>query len=155
MATPADTPDVLKRIVARKTQAVAARRAQVSESALHEQIAHAPTPRGFRAQMDARINAGRPAVIAEIKKASPSKGVLREAFDPAAIAASYADGGAACLSVLTEEDFFLGQDEHLRQARGLHTAGDSQRFFVRPLPSHRSPGAWRGLRAADCGHAER
>ncbi|MDR9406936.1 MAG: indole-3-glycerol phosphate synthase TrpC [Spiribacter sp.] len=130
MATPADTPDVLKRIVARKTQAVAARRAQVSESALHEQIAHAPTPRGFRAQMDARINAGRPAVIAEIKKASPSKGVLREAFDPAAIAASYADGGAACLSVLTEEDFFLGQDEHLRQARAACTLPVIRKDFL-------------------------
>ena len=117
MATPTDTPDILKRIVARKAEVVAARSERRSLDALRPQVEQASPPRGFRAHIEASINAGRAAVIAEIKKASPSKGVLREAFDPAAIAASYASGGAACLSVLTEEDFFLGSDVHLQQAR--------------------------------------
>ena len=117
MAAPTVTPDILKRIVARKAEVVAERSARVSLDALRHQVDQTSPPRGFRAHLQASIDAGRPAVIAEIKKASPSKGVLREVFDPAAIAASYASGGAACLSVLTEEDFFLGSDLHLQQAR--------------------------------------
>ena len=77
----------------------------------------APDPRGFTAAIQQRIGQGQPAVIAEIKKASPSKGLLRADFQPAAIARSYAQGGATCLSVLTDSDFFQGHEDYLQQAR--------------------------------------
>ena len=112
-----DTPDILKRILARKQEEIAERSAQVSISALRDQAAAADPVRGFVAAMQCKIDAGQAAVIAEIKKASPSKGVLREDFDPAAIAHSYAQGGAACLSVLTDRDFFQGSEAYLQQAR--------------------------------------
>ena len=112
-----ETPDILRRIIAAKAERVAARRRQVSAGQLEARLADAPPVRGFRAALEARIAAGQAGVIAEIKKASPSKGVLREDFEPAAIADSYARGGAACLSVLTEEDFFAGADAHLEEAR--------------------------------------
>ena len=80
-----------------------------------------PAPRGFAAALRAHSDAGRSAVIAEIKRASPSKGVLREDFSPAEIAASYAEAGAACLSVLTDQDFFQGHDDYLRDARAACT----------------------------------
>ena len=110
-------PDILQRIVARKREEIAARRAQVTQAALEGRLADADTPRGFVAALQAKVEAGQAAVIAEIKKASPSKGVLREDFHPAEIARSYADGGAACLSVLTDIDFFQGSDVYLQQAR--------------------------------------
>ncbi|MGA1561986.1 MAG: indole-3-glycerol phosphate synthase TrpC [Gammaproteobacteria bacterium] len=112
-----DTPDILKRILARKAEEIAARSAAVSKAELHDQAAAADPVRGFVAAMERKIAAGQAAVIAEIKKASPSKGVLREDFDPAAIAQSYAQGGAACLSVLTDHDFFQGSEAYLQQAR--------------------------------------
>jgi indole-3-glycerol phosphate synthase len=112
-----NTPDILKKIVARKHEEIAARAAAVSLSELEARSADADAPRGFVASMQARIAAGDAAVIAEIKKASPSKGVLREDFRPADIARSYAAGGAACLSVLTDVDFFQGSDAYLQQAR--------------------------------------
>ena len=111
------TPDILKKIVARKHQEIAERRARVSQADLAERLIEADMPRGFAAAMQAKIDAGGAAVIAEIKKASPSKGVLREDFRPAEIARSYAQGGAACLSVLTDIDFFQGADAYLQQAR--------------------------------------
>jgi indole-3-glycerol phosphate synthase len=109
--------NILDRIVAVKWQEVAAARARVGEGALRDQAAAQGAPRGFAAAMRAKVAAGQPAVIAEIKKASPSKGVIRQHFVPADIAASYASHGAACLSVLTDEQFFQGHADFLRQAR--------------------------------------
>ena len=109
--------NILDQIVAVKWQEVAAARARVGEAALREQAAAQSAPRGFAAALRAKVAAGQPAVIAEIKKASPSKGVIREHFVPADIAASYARHGAACLSVLTDEPFFQGHADYLRQAR--------------------------------------
>jgi indole-3-glycerol phosphate synthase len=109
--------DILQRILDRKAEEVAARSARVPLDTLRAQLADAPPTRGFVAAIEAKRAAGKPAVIAEVKKASPSKGVIREDFDPAAIARSYESGGAACLSVLTDIDFFHGADAYLQQAR--------------------------------------
>ena len=109
--------DILQRILARKADEVRERRARLSPEALRRQIGNSPPVRGFAAALRARIAAGQPGVIAEVKKASPSRGVIRADFDPAAIARSYAAGGAACLSVLTDVDFFQGADAYLQQAR--------------------------------------
>lgn len=112
-----DTPTVLKKIVARKWEEIAERRPQRSEAELLQQAQQADRPRGFVASLQKALRQGRSAVIAEAKKASPSKGVIRENFDPAAIARSYESGGAACLSVLTDRDFFQGHEDYLQQAR--------------------------------------
>jgi indole-3-glycerol phosphate synthase len=112
-----DTPDILKKIVQRKREEIAERAERLPLSALTGRLAAASPPRGFVAALEGAIAAGRPAIIAEIKKASPSKGVIRPDFHPAEIARSYAAGGAACLSVLTDIDFFQGADEYLQQAR--------------------------------------
>lgn len=112
-----DTPDILKRILARKAEEVDARIRRTGLDELQAAIETAGAPRGFIAAIERRLAAGNPAVIAEIKKASPSRGVLRESFDPAQIAASYDRGGAACLSVLTDIDFFQGADSYLQAAR--------------------------------------
>ncbi len=112
-----NTPDILKKIIQRKQEEIEAARADVSEADIIQQAGTAPAIRGFVDSINKRINAGEPAVIAEIKKASPSKGVLREDFDPASIAASYESGGACCLSVLTDVDFFQGSMAYLQQAR--------------------------------------
>lgn len=109
--------DVLKRILARKREEIAERKTRVPVAALRARIADAPPARGFAAALRTRIEHGHAAVIAEIKKASPSKGLIRADFDPAAIARSYAAGGAACLSVLTDVDFFQGSDAYLTEAR--------------------------------------
>jgi indole-3-glycerol phosphate synthase len=109
--------DILQRILARKEQEIEARNAALPLRELSARCADLPDTRGFAAALEARIGAGLPAVIAEIKKASPSAGVIREQFDPAAIARSYERGGAACLSVLTDADFFNGSDACLQQAR--------------------------------------
>ncbi len=111
------TPDILKKILARKGEEIAERSASVSMADLEQQVAAADSVRPFVGAMDDKIASGQAAVIAEIKKASPSKGVLREDFDPAAIARSYAEHGAACLSVLTDKDFFQGGEDYLQQAR--------------------------------------
>jgi indole-3-glycerol phosphate synthase len=109
--------DILNRILARKAEEVAERRARLPEAELVARIAELPGTRGFAAAIEAKIDAGLPAVIAEVKKASPSKGLIRTDFDPAAIAKSYAAAGAACLSVLTDSDFFQGSEAFLQQAR--------------------------------------
>ena len=109
--------DILERVVAVKRQEVPAARALVSETALRELASVQDAPRGFAAALRERLAAGKAGVIAEIKKASPSKGVIRAQFEPAAIAASYARHGAACLSVLTDQQFFQGHADYLRAAR--------------------------------------
>ncbi|MEE4278271.1 MAG: indole-3-glycerol phosphate synthase TrpC [Halieaceae bacterium] len=110
-------PDVLERILARKAEEVAERRARLSLAELEVRIREQAPPRGFVAALERSIETGRPAVIAEVKKASPSKGVIRADFDPAEIAAQYESGGASCLSVLTDVDFFQGGDDCLQAAR--------------------------------------
>ncbi|WP_060482853.1 indole-3-glycerol phosphate synthase TrpC [Pseudomonas sp. NBRC 111119] len=110
-------PTVLERIIARKFQEVAERRARVSLAELDVLAKSADAPRGFANAMIEQAKRKQPAVIAEIKKASPSKGVIREVFVPSEIAVSYEKGGATCLSVLTDVDYFQGADEYLQQAR--------------------------------------
>ncbi len=110
-------PDILKKIIARKQQEIAERRALISIDMLKVQAAEASPVRGFVRSIQNKLNSGQAAVIAEIKKASPSKGVIREVFEPAEIARSYEKGGAACLSVLTDADFFQGHERYLQQAR--------------------------------------
>lgn len=109
--------DILNRILARKTEEIAANRLAVPIDRIRQQLATASTPRGFIKSLQEKQASGLAAVIAEIKKASPSKGVIREDFDPAQIARSYAKGGAACVSVLTDRDFFQGHDDYLLAAR--------------------------------------
>jgi indole-3-glycerol phosphate synthase len=112
------TPDILQRIVEVKHREVAEARAARPLAVVRAQAeARRGDTRGFEAALRARIGAGGAAVIAEVKKASPSKGVLREHFVPAEIAGSYAQHGAACLSVLTDQSFFQGHADYLQQAR--------------------------------------
>jgi indole-3-glycerol phosphate synthase len=110
--------DILQRIVAVKREEIAIARKQRSLASLRAEAEARRDARGFEAALRAKLVAGKAAVIAEVKKASPSKGVLREHFVPAEIAASYERGGAACLSVLTDAQFFQGSTAHLQQARG-------------------------------------
>ena len=109
--------DILDRILARKVEEIAERSARTPLAELVARCSDLADTRGFAAAIESRIDAGQPAVIAEVKKASPSKGVIRAEFDPAAIARSYESGGAACLSVLTDADFFQGSEVYLGQAR--------------------------------------
>jgi len=111
------TPDILKKILQRKTEEVAERCSKISQQSLIQRLETASEVRGFFNALQKKTGSGDAAVIAEIKKASPSRGVIRAQFEPAAIAASYARGGAACLSVLTDVDYFQGADEYLQQAR--------------------------------------
>ncbi|CAI8767688.1 indole-3-glycerol phosphate synthase TrpC [Pseudomonas donghuensis] len=110
-------PTVLEKILARKVEEVAERSARVSLAELERMAAVADAPRGFAKALIEQARRKQPAVIAEIKKASPSKGVIRENFIPADIAVSYEKGGATCLSVLTDVDYFQGGDIYLQQAR--------------------------------------
>jgi len=109
--------DILARILATKADEIAAAKLARPPDAMEAAARAMPPPRDFAGALRARIDAGRPAVIAEIKKASPSRGVLRAEFDPPAIAASYAAAGAACLSVLTDREYFQGAPEYLTAAR--------------------------------------
>jgi indole-3-glycerol phosphate synthase len=110
-------PTILDKILERKRQEVVERSARLSLAALTASCSDLEPCRGFTAALLKQISNKRPAVIAEIKKASPSKGLIRDNFDPAAIAASYAGHGATCLSVLTDEDFFQGHDSYLQLAK--------------------------------------
>lgn len=111
------TPDILKKILNRKAEEVIERSRMLPLRELSKRVEAVPAPRDFIGAIKAKLAAGLPAVIAEIKKASPSKGVLRADFHPAQIAASYERAGAACLSVLTDADFFQGSECYLQQAR--------------------------------------
>ena len=124
------TETVLDRILAHKRGEVVARKANVPLEAVRRRAAATTARLGFARALRARIAAGDPAVIAEVKKASPSRGVIRAEFDPVAIARSYAAGGAACLSVLTDENFFQGHDEYLVSARGAAQLPTLRKDFV-------------------------
>ena len=125
-----DTPTVLKKIVARKWEEVAERKLKASEAQLLQRAKLADAPRGFVNSLQRSLQQGRSAVIAEAKKASPSKGVIREHFDPAAIARSYEKGGASCLSVLTDRDFFQGHEDYLMQARAACSLPVIRKDFI-------------------------
>lgn len=109
------TPDILKKILEHKKKEVHAQSEKVSLRTLHQKIADSPPPRGFAQAIEARLQLQQIAIIAEIKKASPSKGLLRPDFQPAQIAQSYENNGAACLSVLTDKHFFQGANDYLQQ----------------------------------------
>ena len=125
-----DCPDVLRRIIRHKAREVVERAERTPLRVLGERVEAQAPPRGFAAALRSRIATGEPAVIAELKKASPSKGVLREDYDPAAIARAYAAGGAAALSVLTDEAFFQGADAHLVAARAASGLPVLRKDFV-------------------------
>lgn len=110
-------PDILQKILARKVEEVAERHARLSLDTLCRRIESLPPPRPFRARLEQTLTQGQAAVIAEVKRASPSKGLLRDPFEPAQIARSYATAGASALSVLTDHDFFQGHEDDLREAR--------------------------------------
>ena len=112
-----NTPDILKKIIKRKEQEIDSRIKKKSIEHVIELAKEASPVRGFVDSMKARLAKNEPAIIAEIKKASPSKGLIREDFHPAEIAKSYEEGGASCISVLTDIDFFKGSDTYLKQAR--------------------------------------
>jgi indole-3-glycerol phosphate synthase len=122
--------DILERIVAVKREEIAAAKARRSEASLRADAEARRDARGFERALRRTVAAGRAAVIAEVKKASPSKGVLREHFVPAEIAASYERGGAACLSVLTDERFFQGSAAFLEQARAACTLPVLRKDFM-------------------------
>ena len=122
--------DILDRILAAKVEEIAKAKKTLDAAAVRRQAEAAGKPRDFIGALRAKIAAGKPAVIAEIKKASPSRGVLRERFDPAAIARSYAQHGAACLSVLTDERFFQGRAEDLTAARAACDLPAMRKDFV-------------------------
>ena len=111
------TPTILKKILQRKDEEITQRQERINLAEIIARAGVAPAVRGFNRALQQRLDSGEAAVIAEIKKASPSKGVIRHDFDPVAIAQSYARGGAACLSVLTDVDFFQGSDQYLRAVR--------------------------------------
>lgn len=121
---------ILDEILATKAEEVTARKAKCELGELNEIISSMPDTRGFARALHAKIDARQPAVIAEVKKASPSKGVIREHFEPAEIARSYQAGGAACLSVLTDEKYFQGHDEYLKQARDACTLPVLRKDFI-------------------------
>lgn len=130
MNTKLEVPDILKRIIARKHEEISERQRSTPMHALISQAEQAGECRGFVQALNSKVEQGQAAVIAEVKKASPSKGVLRDPFDPASIAASYEAGGAACLSVLTDADFFQGSETALREARAACSLPVIRKDFI-------------------------
>ena len=122
--------DILRRILATKRAEVEAARTSVPLAEMERRARAAAAPRDFAGALRAKIAAGKPAVLAEIKRASPSKGLLRDPFEPAEIARSYAAAGAACLSVLTDREYFQGAPEHLAAARAACTLPVLRKDFV-------------------------
>lgn len=112
-----DVPDILKKILARKAEEISERNQRVSLAELRQMVAKLPPTRPFRERLEQTIADSQPAIIAEIKRASPSKGLLRDPFHPADIARSYSAFGATCLSVLTDRDFFQGHEDFLRETQ--------------------------------------
>lgn len=138
--------DILEKIMVVKRTEVALAKSLVSKAQLQEKIAQADAPRGFaKALLNARL-AKKVGVIAEIKKASPSKGLLRENFNPAEIARSYEAGGASCLSVLTDEQFFQGSPDYLKQARAACSLPVIRKDFLYDTYQLDQARAW----GADC-----
>jgi len=123
-------PDILQRILATKQQEIAARQNKLSFDALRQQAHHVSPPRGFVAALRRRVEHGGAGVIAEIKKASPSKGVIREDFNVVEIARSYEAGGASCLSVLTDSEYFQGHEVFLTQARSACSLPVIRKDFI-------------------------
>jgi indole-3-glycerol phosphate synthase len=124
------TATILKTILDRKAQEVTARRAAVPLSDLQGLIADQPAPRGFVTSIEKKLNNHQAAVIAEIKKASPSRGVIREDFFPAELAKSYERGHAACLSVLTDRDFFQGEDNFIKEVKAASKLPVLRKDFI-------------------------
>lgn len=124
------TPDILLKILTRKKAEIAARKNLVTSSQLQAALPFASAPRGFIQSLRDKNEQGLSAIIAEIKKASPSQGVIRENFDPVEIAQSYASAGAACLSVLTDVDFFQGHDDYLIAARNACSLPVIRKDFI-------------------------
>lgn len=123
-------PTILKTILERKAEEIVERSQRIALPALRAQLEDASPVRGFTARLQDQIAAGRPAVIAEIKRASPSQGVIRQDFVPSELAQSYAQGGASCLSVLTDQDFFQGHNEYLQQARAACSLPVLRKDFI-------------------------
>ena len=138
--------DVLERILAAKRREVEASKDRVPRGEIERRAAQASAPRGFERALRAKVAAGRPGVVAEIKRASPSKGLIRADFDPARIARSYEHHGAACLSVLTDREFFGGSAEDLEAARGACALPVLRKdFMIDPYQVHEAR-SW----GADC-----
>jgi indole-3-glycerol phosphate synthase len=125
-----DTPDILKKIIHRKAEEVVARAEAMPLHKLAATLEDADQPRGFISAISRKIEQGQAAVISEIKKASPSKGVIRDPFHPAEIAKSYEAGGATCLSVLTDIDFFQGADSYLVAAHNACSLPIIRKDFI-------------------------
>jgi indole-3-glycerol phosphate synthase len=130
MQTMAERANFLTTILRHKAREVSVRASAVSLRDVAARGESAPTPRDFLGALELRLNAGNTAVIAELKRASPSKGRLREDYQPAAIAASYEHAGAAALSILTDSRFFQGEDEHLLQARSACSLPCLRKDFI-------------------------
>ncbi len=125
-----DTPTILRKILDRKHEEISLRRERKPIADLLKTITEQASPRGFISAIETKLKTGLAAVIAEVKRASPSKGIIRGDFYPSEIAKSYQKGGAACLSVLTDADFFQGSEAHLKESRNASTLPVIRKDFI-------------------------